>query len=79
VHQIDDNFIGDTNDRIFRDLVGLDLPHRLIRKIEQRLFDASDIFRRAINQQIDITGGADKTIEDDRESADDNIFDASFI
>jgi hypothetical protein len=59
--------------------MGSDLAHGLIRKIEQSIFDAVDIPKRALDQKIYITGCTDISAEDDRKTANNDVFDACFV
>lgn len=72
-HQIDDDLIGHADDDVLTHVVISDFGGRIVGEDRERVPDASDVFRRVVDQQIDIASEARAAVYDDRKPADEHI------
>ena len=71
--KVHDNFVRDTDDLVLADVVILELRGGVVGKNPESFLDSSDVFRRVVNQKIDILRGPDESVGYDGEAADQDV------
>lgn len=52
------------------------MSNRVVRQYGHRSFDALHVFHRGVDEQIDVFRRANEAVQDDRETADQDVSDA---
>jgi hypothetical protein len=73
-HEIDQNFIGNTNDGELFDITCVEFPHRAIGKRGQCLKNFHFVVGRRVNEQVDVAGSAGIPSFNNGKSTDHDIF-----
>jgi len=75
-HEIHHDLVRDPNHGATPYVVVLQLRDRVFGKCRQRSLDGRDVLVRGVHEQVDVLGRADEAVENDGESADQEVADA---
>jgi hypothetical protein len=76
LQQVNDDFVRDPHDFVFLDLIVCDQRDCVVGQHGHRAFQPLHVVRSRIDEQVDVLRGPNKTMQDDRESTDQNVPDA---